>query len=195
LNPIELFWAWVKGEVRACCKYTFPSLLKTVPEKLMECPLDVIKKFFMHCLRYMLAYQFNLTGPLLDYAVKQYKGHRCIRANQIEQVKENFEAYQKEKQENTKHVICPQVVQKPPLILKVKRKRSREATSDLESEFEVCSNSDADSIATGVSSLIDINQVIQDISDEGYQKKYVRSNCNITESSVRISTSSYRKYI
>jgi hypothetical protein len=36
-------------------------------------------------------------------------------------------------------------------------------------------NSDADSIATGVSSLIDINQVIQDISDEEYQKNMLEA--------------------
>ena len=44
----------------------------------------------MYCLRFMSGYREGLVGPELDYAVKKYRGHRCIPVGQLELIRAAF---------------------------------------------------------------------------------------------------------
>jgi len=47
----------------------------------MQIPLATIQRYSRYCLRFMSGYRSGLTGTLLAYSVKRYKGHRAIPAN------------------------------------------------------------------------------------------------------------------
>ena len=53
-------------------------MMKTniLPQILDKIPIAFLKRIRRHCSRYMSDYRFGLTGPLLDYSEKKYKGHR-----------------------------------------------------------------------------------------------------------------------
>ena len=38
----------------------------------------------------MSGYRFGLTGPLLDYSVKKYKGHRCVNQTIINTIEKDY---------------------------------------------------------------------------------------------------------
>eukprot|EP01034_Spumella_vulgaris_P003359 gene3359-4325_t len=106
LNPIEMFWAFVKGKARAECGYSIGALDKKVPECMIACPVSTIRKYVRHCLRYMDGYRKGLTGPLLDFACKKYTSHRRIceklidHVKELEDTKQEFVNYKKIKREN-----------------------------------------------------------------------------------------------
>ncbi len=111
LNPIEMFWAFVKGKARAECGYTFAALENKVPECLAACPVETIRRYVRHCQRYMDGYRKGLTGPLLDFACKKYTSHRRICLNQLtyveelETIKRDFQEYRTIKREDWGHVF------------------------------------------------------------------------------------------
>ena len=45
---------------------------------LVEMPIKFIRKAARHCYRFMSGYRQGLDGPLLDYTMKTYSGHRRI---------------------------------------------------------------------------------------------------------------------
>ena len=82
LNYIELVWGWIKCHHRRTCTYNYADLKSELPntmEKLI--PLPTIQRYMRYCFRFMSGYRSGLTGLLLDYSVKKYKGHRAIPAN------------------------------------------------------------------------------------------------------------------
>jgi hypothetical protein len=82
LNYIELVWGWIKGYHRRNCTYNFADLENDLPSTMEnEIPLATIQRYYRYCLRFMSGYRSGLTGVLLDYSVRKYKGHRAIPAN------------------------------------------------------------------------------------------------------------------
>jgi hypothetical protein len=58
---------------------------------LQNIPLNISQSAARFCSQFMSGYRLNLSGPLLDYTVKKYKGHRQIPNNVIEKVRLYFE--------------------------------------------------------------------------------------------------------
>lgn len=75
LNFIELTWAYLKNTLRATCTFKFDDLEKKVPNILDGIPVAHTRRRARFCFRYMDGYRQQLTGRLLDFAVKQYKSH------------------------------------------------------------------------------------------------------------------------
>ena len=93
LNFIEMVWGWTKSYHRRNCTYNFKDLQRELPITYTQrLPLDFVQKAFMYCLRFMSGYREGLVGPELDYAVKKYRGHRCIPVGQKELIKQAFGA-------------------------------------------------------------------------------------------------------
>ena len=82
LNYIELVWGWIKGYHRRNCTYNFKDLEANLPDTMdNQIPLPTIQRYFRYCLRFMSGYRSGLTGVLLDYIVRKYRGHRAIPGN------------------------------------------------------------------------------------------------------------------
>ena len=103
LNYIEMIWAWVKRDLRQQCTFSFPDLEARLPIALNSVPISYFKKVSRHCFRFMDGYRSGLVGPELDYAVRQYKGHRQIPADMINHVKAEYAAEQERKRRKTAH--------------------------------------------------------------------------------------------
>jgi hypothetical protein len=56
----------------------FATAKKVFKEALDTCPVDVIRHFYRRTYWYMSVYRHGATGPLAEFAVKQYKSHRGI---------------------------------------------------------------------------------------------------------------------
>jgi len=81
LNFIENIWGWLKSHHRSNCSYNFRDLSEGLPQTIETgIPLAFIRRAARSCFRFMNAYRLGLVGPLLDYAVKKYSGHRRIPA-------------------------------------------------------------------------------------------------------------------
>ncbi len=80
LNFIEMVWAHAKATLRRRCTYNFNDMVVALPATLRGIPLSFFRRAYRHCMRYMSGYRRGLQGPLLDYALKKYKGHRMIPA-------------------------------------------------------------------------------------------------------------------
>jgi hypothetical protein len=91
LNPIEMFWGWVKQHVRMNCGYSIQSLRVNVPLALNACPIATIRRHVRHCLRFMSGYTQNLEGPLLVYVMKIYTSHRRIPRLVIDEIQAKYE--------------------------------------------------------------------------------------------------------
>ncbi|KZS92070.1 hypothetical protein SISNIDRAFT_442933 [Sistotremastrum niveocremeum HHB9708] len=79
LNPIEMYWGWVKRYFRQRrANGNFQRAKKLILEALDACPVDTIRKFFRRAYRYMSTYRLGATGLLAEYAVKTYRSHRAI---------------------------------------------------------------------------------------------------------------------
>jgi transposase len=78
LNWIEMIWAYVKAKLRRSCTYSFPDMVKALPTALLDVPLSFHRRVLRHCIRFMSGYQNGLHGPLLDYVMRKYSGHRTI---------------------------------------------------------------------------------------------------------------------
>jgi hypothetical protein len=51
-------------------------------------------------LLFMEGYRLELHGPVLDYAMKKYRGHRTIPGDQVQLIREEFTVHQAIKREN-----------------------------------------------------------------------------------------------
>ena len=45
---------------------------------LIKMPISLVRKAARHCYRFMSGYRKGLDGPLLDYTMRTYSGHRRI---------------------------------------------------------------------------------------------------------------------
>jgi hypothetical protein len=96
LNWIEMICGWVKSYHRRTCTYSYADLngAAGLRHTLMQrIPLAFVRRAARHCLRYMNHYRAGLEGPLLEFAVKTYKTHRAVTAEQAGDIKAAFEAY------------------------------------------------------------------------------------------------------
>ena len=92
LNFIEMIWGWIKSYHRRNCPYNYKDLKTTLPDTVEnKLPLSFVRKCSRRCERYMTGYQAGLEGPLLDYAMKKYKGHRNIPSESKEEIKQQFQ--------------------------------------------------------------------------------------------------------
>ena len=74
LNPIEQVWAESKKYASAHCKYSLPSLRRTIGPALDSVSLESIRKHFNKVRHYMFGYLEGLPGGLdLEKQVKKYK--------------------------------------------------------------------------------------------------------------------------
>jgi hypothetical protein len=81
-NFIELYWVYCKRYLRSNCDYSSNGLNELLPKALDSVPLSTIRKFARKCWRYMDAYRSKngqyLTSRQIEYAVREYRGHRTI---------------------------------------------------------------------------------------------------------------------
>jgi hypothetical protein len=78
LNYIEMVWAYVKARLRRICVFSIHALRESLPIELDTIPVAFFRRAARHCLRFMSGYRKGLTGLLLDYTQRKYKGHRAI---------------------------------------------------------------------------------------------------------------------
>ena len=94
LNFIEMLWGWMKAWHRRHCTYKFADLdgpdgvRKTLNERL---PLYFVRRAARHTFRYIHGYAEGLMGPLLDFAVRKFKGHRTITPQMTAAIKNEFD--------------------------------------------------------------------------------------------------------
>jgi transposase len=96
LNFIEMIWAHVKADLRRDCSFNFNDLQEKLPRLLDNISLPFVKRVARHCYRFMDGYRKGLVGPVLDYAMRKYKGHRMIPAESLQLVKDEFDRLQQE---------------------------------------------------------------------------------------------------
>ena len=86
-----LVWAYVKASLRKSCTNNFLDMRDNrLPTVMSSIPITFLKRVSRHCFRYMSGYRFGLTGPLLDYSVKKYKGHRCVNQTIINTIEKDY---------------------------------------------------------------------------------------------------------
>jgi len=78
LNPIEMYWGWIKRYFRERATGNFATAQRLIVEALDACPLITIRRFFRRVDRYMSVYRHGATGRLAEFAVKKYRSHRGI---------------------------------------------------------------------------------------------------------------------
>lgn len=78
LNPIEMYWGWIKYRYRQVPKKSFEDAKKTAIAALDACPVDVIRRFINRAWRFMSAYRLGLKGKVAAWAVRKQKGHRAV---------------------------------------------------------------------------------------------------------------------
>lgn len=91
MNYIEMYWCYVKSQLRKQCSFNFKDLQAKLPMYLETVPLQFYQRAYRHCLRVMSAYRVGLEGPLLDYAVRQYSSHRKIPEALVNQIRSEYE--------------------------------------------------------------------------------------------------------
>lgn len=84
MNPIEYFWAWVKRWFRERSNGTWQKAKELIREALRLCPLATIRRFFRRANRYACVYRLGATGPIAEFAVKRYRSHRGVLAEELE---------------------------------------------------------------------------------------------------------------
>jgi hypothetical protein len=114
LNWIEMVWGRVKQKVRGACDYTLAGLTKNVPAALaaVNAELRLLRRYARKAARYMSAYREGATGLLADFAVKKYRGHRCLPPSWYMDIKDDFEL--KTKEEACLEREPPSASQPPP---------------------------------------------------------------------------------
>ena len=95
LNFIEYFWSYVKSVLRSELIETIHRLRKAVPEALMKCPIETIRRYYRHTLRFMSLYRRGIQGgPLADFIMKKYSSHRSIPEELVlEEVEKEYNDY------------------------------------------------------------------------------------------------------
>ncbi|KAJ6597343.1 hypothetical protein B0H10DRAFT_2441737 [Mycena sp. CBHHK59/15] len=84
MNPIEYFWAWIKHYFRERSNGQWKKAQELVTEALAACPLPTIRRFFRRADQYASVYRHSVTGPVAEFAVKQYCSHRGVKKTEIE---------------------------------------------------------------------------------------------------------------
>jgi hypothetical protein len=88
-----MIWGWTKAYHRRTCSYNYEDLKERLPITMSETmPLSFVRKASRFCLRFMSGYREKLEGPLLDYAMKVYRGHR-VPVGVTDQLKLKYENY------------------------------------------------------------------------------------------------------
>ena len=77
-----------KWYVRQHCNYTWKGLQENVPRAFDSIPLKQIRKYARRAAKFMDCYRKGLTVLQAEYIVKQYKSHRKIPDNVIEEIDE-----------------------------------------------------------------------------------------------------------
>jgi hypothetical protein len=93
LNFIEMIWGFLKAKLRRACTFLFNDLKIRLKEYISTIQPGIFRRFARHCFRYMSGYRLNMVGPLLDYAVKKYKCHRCIPSGSVKAVENEYHNY------------------------------------------------------------------------------------------------------
>ena len=79
LNFIEMVWGWMKSYDRRHCTCNYNHFKSDLPSTMLsEMPIAFVRRAARHCYRFMSGYRQGLDGPLLDYTMKKYSGHRRI---------------------------------------------------------------------------------------------------------------------
>lgn len=78
LNYIEMIWAFIKDKIRANCSNSLESMHEMLIELLQSIPLNYVRKVERRCFRFIHGYQLNMSGPMLDYAMKPYTTRRMF---------------------------------------------------------------------------------------------------------------------
>ncbi|KIL70111.1 hypothetical protein M378DRAFT_96383, partial [Amanita muscaria Koide BX008] len=78
LNPIEMYWGWVKYRYRETPKNGFADAKLQAIKYLDACPDDVIRRFINRSFRFMSAYRKGLTGKAAAWAVRKQRQHRQV---------------------------------------------------------------------------------------------------------------------
>jgi hypothetical protein len=100
LNYIEMVWAYSKKKLRRTCTYNYHDLCRELPEALHDVPVEFHRRALRHCFRFMSGYRHGLKGPLLDYVLKKYRGHRAIPqfvGNELVELEDGYKAQQASK--------------------------------------------------------------------------------------------------
>jgi transposase len=90
MNPIEYFWAWIKRYFREQSNGQWKKAQELTAEALAACPLPTIRRFFRRADRYASVYHDGVTGPVAEFAVKQYRSHRVVKKTEIEVAEANW---------------------------------------------------------------------------------------------------------
>ena len=102
LNYIEMVWAYVKARLRRMCVFSIHALRESLPVELLTVPLAFFRRASRHCFRFMSGYRHGLTGNLLDYTQKKYKGHRTIPNFVITDLQNEYDTYCKKNMKSRK---------------------------------------------------------------------------------------------
>jgi hypothetical protein len=78
LNPIELYWGYVKKQFRDQCDGKFVTAKILATRLLNDVSVQVIRNFFRKIYRYQDAYSKGLNAKQAEFAVKKYRSHRKI---------------------------------------------------------------------------------------------------------------------
>jgi hypothetical protein len=78
LNWIEYFWGRAKWYTRQNCKYTWPALLRTVPDAFTSIPSYLILKYWWKTLRILHAYRDGYKYGTAQFTEKVYRSHHRI---------------------------------------------------------------------------------------------------------------------
>jgi hypothetical protein len=104
LNYIEMVWGWTKNYHRRKCTYNYKDLKIDLPTTILgTLPIACFRRFSRYCLRFMSGYREGLEGTLLDYAMKKYGSHRCVRTGVRVFLEADYKKYNDKK--NTKSRI------------------------------------------------------------------------------------------
>jgi len=93
LNYIEMVWGFMKTVCRKNCEYNYKALKELIPKVIKALPIAFIRRAQRHCFRMLSGYKQGLEGPLLDYATRKYRSHRCIPSDMIDVVKQEYKDY------------------------------------------------------------------------------------------------------
>ena len=86
LNFIEYFWGSAKVYAPANCEYSYPALVRIVPEALAQVSNKLIWKYYQRVFRMMDAYRNNLVYGSPDFkkhVFTRYSSHRRISESEL----------------------------------------------------------------------------------------------------------------
>lgn len=93
LNPIEMVWCKLKNDLRSENKvFKIDELETKIIQLLNNMNITFIRRIFRHVLRYMSGYRCGLIGNSLEYAMKEYHGHRVISLDQLNTIELEYNA-------------------------------------------------------------------------------------------------------